>query len=160
MEELDGNLQPLEEAPGHFGIFCCDPAVGPDLVHVLDGFVAVHRNHDLDIALAGLAVGEVGDLDDIRVGLLHPVEAGDPDVEVAFLNVGGDLLRAENFYFTDAAVSNAGIVIAVRAPDLKVGFLEELEGLRLEAALRECEGEHTVQHRCKHTKRMGLMKNL
>ncbi|KAF5029552.1 hypothetical protein DSECCO2_647400 [anaerobic digester metagenome] len=77
------------------------PAPRADGGDIFYRLVAVDRDHDLDVPVAGLAVGEVCDLHDVGAALLHPVEPRYPEVEVTHLDVERDLLRAEDLHLPD-----------------------------------------------------------
>jgi len=83
------------------GILGRHPAARTDGGDVLYRLVAVDRNHDLYVTVAGLAVGEVCNLHDVGAALLHPVEPRYPEIEVTHLDVERDLLRPEDLHLSD-----------------------------------------------------------
>ncbi len=73
-KEPDGNPDLFKEPLCDPGILSRHPAPWPDSRDVVDRFIAVDRDHDPHVPVAGLAVGEVRDLGDVRAALLHPVK--------------------------------------------------------------------------------------
>ena len=76
-----------------------------------------HREDHLDDRLAGPAAADLPEADDVGAGLGDPVAAADAEVEDALLDVGRDLLRAQEAHPVDARVVDARLVVAVAAAD-------------------------------------------
>jgi len=144
VEELHRDTQASEVFPGQLGIFGRHPCIRPDILRLADRLVPVHRHHDLHGPLPRLAVIETGDLADIRPALLHPVEAGNPEIKVPSLDESRDLLGTENLHLCDTAVCNRRVVIPVGTLHLEVSLPEKKEGLLLQAPLGKCDIDHAL----------------
>ena len=107
-----------------------------------------HGEHDPERPVGGLRVAELAEDHDVAGGLLHPVPAGDAEVEEPLGHVGGDLLRPQDPDLVDARVVDGGAVVdRRRALDAEVRGLEQLEGGLLERTLGEDEAQHVREGR-------------
>ena len=107
------------------------------------GALCGHREHDPDRVGGRLGVLQLAERHDVGAGLGDPVAAGDAEVEQAPLDVGRDLLRAQEAHPVDPRVVDRRVVVAVGGPaDGQVGGVEQVEGGLLQRALGQNQGEH------------------
>ena len=101
------------------------------------GDSAGHRSDDQHRVRRRLAVAQFAETDHVAGGLLHPVAAGEAEIEQAFGHVHRNLLRAQDAHVGDARIVDGGPVVDRRRPDdRQVGGSEQFEGRLLQRALR------------------------
>ena len=99
--------------------------------------------HHPDGVGGGLGVGELAQRHHLGTGLLDPVAAGDPQVEVALGHVPGDLLGPQDADLVDAWIVDGGPVVDVRSPHHgEVGRGEEIQRRLFERALGQDQSQH------------------
>ena len=133
-----------EEAPGELGVLGRDPdaRAGRSLDAAAGESPATATTTRIGLR-GGLRVLQLAEADDVAGGLLHPVPAGDAEVEQALGHVGRDLLRAQDAHLVDPGIVDVGLVVdRGGAHDREVGRLEQLERRLLERALRQHESQH------------------
>jgi hypothetical protein len=95
--------------------------------------VATDREHDLDGFGRRLRIAQLAEADNISVRLLHPVTAGDADVEQTLCHIARDLLGPEDMNLVDPRVVNRGSVGHLGGPaDRQVGRGKKLECRKLQ----------------------------
>ena len=103
------------------------------LLRLVDAALVGDRQHYLHrSADALLVVRHIHDGDHVAVRLPHPVQAGDPQVEVALLHVAADLLRAQDLHVADTRIPDGHVILSLAAPlHRQVRLLEEEQRLLL-----------------------------